>query len=420
MSQVSQHASLTMDSQSQRNNNIPVQRRRWTFTLNNFNRTRDYRMLLSDPATRVKRAVLGFEYAPTTGTPHIQGYAEFERSVRLGYVKKILPLARWEGAVYSPERNYRYCIKGGDFQTVGDFSVEEGLVGGNRACRPASIPMILEGMLDKTLAPQIRVSKEYAEKFMFFERTSKYLRYIQVKLDLFQEWCTRRLYMWQYNVLGMILEQGPRRVLWICDPEGNTGKTFLGQYLSILYNFQQLDGVIPGRDLVQMIDEDANGFSLDVCREKLAHFNYSVVESLKNGFMITGKYGGSTKRFGIMPVVVFANGYPTEGMLSRDRWQIVTLGQHEFMNMEKTAVVSPREKYPFKAPASMPNLQENFGLRNFLLSKINESEAVEPANEVNAVTSVSLSSSQIPAPSHTTSPICARHPNQGKYVYISI
>ena len=60
--------------------------------------------------------------------------------------------------------------------------------------------------------------------------------------ELYVEWLQKRLRVWQYAVLKRVLTPGDRVVTWVDDQRGNNGKTFLANYLSILYQFQLLDG----------------------------------------------------------------------------------------------------------------------------------------------------------------------------------
>ena len=52
----------------------------------------------------------------------------------------------------------------GDFVTVGDFSLEQRNSTKNRV---ASIHLMLRGLLVPSLVPQLKVSKEYADRLVF-------------------------------------------------------------------------------------------------------------------------------------------------------------------------------------------------------------------------------------------------------------
>ena len=123
-----------------------AQRCRWAFTLNNYDINANYKAVFCDVHHNVKRVVFGYEEAEGNGTPHLQGYLETIRSVRLNAVRAILPAAHWTPALQSAERNYRYCIKSGRFEVVGDFTKE--IVAHSRAAAGGcSIGLVIEGLL---------------------------------------------------------------------------------------------------------------------------------------------------------------------------------------------------------------------------------------------------------------------------------
>lgn len=89
---------------------------RWVFTIQHY--TPDVidslRSLADTP--KVVFLVYGKEVAPTTNTPHLQGYIEYNDRKRLGYVCKDLGgKAHCEPAYGDFYSNLRYCTKEGDF-----------------------------------------------------------------------------------------------------------------------------------------------------------------------------------------------------------------------------------------------------------------------------------------------------------------
>ena len=341
---------------------LASQRKRWVFTLNNYEEGRNYREHLAKEEHKIRRAVFGYERGAEFGTRHIQGYLELDRTYRIAHVKRILPTAHWEGAKRCAAANYDYCTKSGHFEVIGDFS-QENLVNGKR---PASVAIVLRGLLSKKIKPQIVASKEYADRHLYFDKAAAYIEEIQLLNTLFQKWQSKKLYLWQYQVLRMIKEQNERQVLWIVDRAGNNGKSFLSSYLNILYGYLLFDGLVSTRDIGALITASACGYCFDVSRSSLASFNYGCLESVKNGFVVSGKYRGTTRRFEIKPVVVFANNYPDLTQLSEDRWCVHTLGEGQLSDLRKEAVVSPSEIFPFEKPPSPPDLSEEFNLREYL------------------------------------------------------
>ena len=345
---------------------------RWTFTVNNYDPYFNFRQHFSKDEYKVKRAIFGYERGAENGTPHIQGYLELQRSYRLTFVKRIYPAAHWEAARRSAQVNFEYCSKSGNFDLIGDFSREQGTSGGIK--RPASVSLVLRGLLNPKTAPQVRVSKEYADRHLFFDKAYSYVASLTSAHSLFQEWRHKKLYIWQYKVLKMLHEQGDRRVLWVVDLDGNHGKSFLASYLSINYGFHLFDGLLNTRDIGSLLDFQPKGFCFDIARASVGNFDYGCLESIKNGYLVSGKYRGTVKRFAIKPVVVFANNFPALRNLSEDRWNIQIIGQGMLSDLSSSAIVSPADEFPFVEPPSPPDLRENFNLRDYLDSNLEETD----------------------------------------------
>lgn len=82
----------------------------WCFTVNNFT-SRDEGIIEYVLAPKAKWLCYGKEIAPTSGTPHLQGYAMFTTKQSIGVLKKALPRAHWEKAKGNAQHNYVYCHK---------------------------------------------------------------------------------------------------------------------------------------------------------------------------------------------------------------------------------------------------------------------------------------------------------------------
>ena len=201
------------------------------------------------------------------------------------------------------------------------------------------------------------------------------------------------------------MSQSERQVLWIFDEVGNNGKSFLANYLEILYGFQIFDGQVTTRDIAALVKSSAKGFCFDVSRSSISTFDYGCLECIKNGYVVSGKYRGVVKRFEIKPAVVFANSLPKMTELSQDRWDVKILGIRELSDLSKDAVVSPAEIYPFCEPSSPPDLSEGFNLRQYLEANLPPA-ACEPT----------IHSSQAPGPSRIGEPLPDSHSRQDERI----
>lgn len=84
----------------------------FVFTLNNY-------VELPVLSAGMRYLCYGKEIAPSTGTPHLQGYVVYENPVRATKVIKDLPGSHVEKANGSPEQCIAYCSKDGDFLEQG-------------------------------------------------------------------------------------------------------------------------------------------------------------------------------------------------------------------------------------------------------------------------------------------------------------
>lgn len=88
--------------------------RAWCFTINNPTEE-DEAALRALGDEKVARLVVGREVAPTTGTPHLQGYVRFHKSARRKQVVLYLGgRARVVPRNGSEEQAADYCLKDGD------------------------------------------------------------------------------------------------------------------------------------------------------------------------------------------------------------------------------------------------------------------------------------------------------------------
>ena len=349
-----------MSSQQQQN----IQRSRWTFTLNNYDGNVDYKNYMCKPEFKVSRAVWGREIG-VNGIPHLQGYLELERSLRLSHVRKIFPTGHWEGATENSLRNYRYCTKDGDFEVIGNFSAESrGMV--QSKCKALTSSLVIQGLLFNQTSIQVKLSKEYSEKHSYFDKITSEIKQLEQQHKLFNRFKNVKLYPWQYQVIKSGMEQTDRKVLWVVDFQGNAGKTFLGQYLCAMYGFKLLDGTVSTRDLAYLLKGHEKGFCFDVSRASMQSFCYASLEAIKNGYVISGKYGGKQCIFEPMHTVIFSNEFPDLSKLSRDRWTILTTGEGILSDMSKNALIDPSQKFPFVVLPSIPDFTEDFDYHQYL------------------------------------------------------
>jgi len=92
------------------------QSRKWCFTINN-----PLDNALQQIIPHATYLIAGREIAPTTGTPHLQGYVYLKKSARRTGVAKFLPSAFITQARGTHIQNRNYCSKSGHFEEHGEF-----------------------------------------------------------------------------------------------------------------------------------------------------------------------------------------------------------------------------------------------------------------------------------------------------------
>jgi len=92
-----------------------VRSRAFQFTWSNYPDSHQDRLDALDP----RYVCYGYEWAPTTGTPHLQGYLYFDHQRRLAAVRRHLQGVHVECAQGTYTENRIYCSKDGEFVEFG-------------------------------------------------------------------------------------------------------------------------------------------------------------------------------------------------------------------------------------------------------------------------------------------------------------
>jgi len=105
--------------------------KRWLFTLFNYDESDPGDMIQTE---LVDYLIIGKEVCPTTGKPHLQGFACFKKPMRMSGLKKVLnKTAHWTKANGTPEQNRNYCSKGEQPKEEWDLLKEKGPTFGKNA-----------------------------------------------------------------------------------------------------------------------------------------------------------------------------------------------------------------------------------------------------------------------------------------------
>lgn len=296
--------------------------RHFQFTINNYEDTdlahcRWLGTLPEDQA--IKYIAWGFEVS-ATGTPHLQGCIGFGNPKTcedcknvFGHINPHVELARNRLA------NYRYAIKGGDFEEYGE--VPSNNAGGRSDLEryQADIRggMRLRDLRDQHFGTYMRSGNATRELIL------QHMRVAVPTLHPLRTWQERL-----YAILQLPISD--REVHFIVDHEGNKGKTWFAKYYTWMRQLE--DDVITIRptkreNLAYMLvdailERPIRTVFVDCSRDMVDNINYGILEEMKDGNICSGKFVSRMVAVPSMHVVVLMNADPDESKLSRDRYVI--------------------------------------------------------------------------------------------------
>lgn len=287
------------------------QSKRWIFVINNYTQ--------SDVVTVVtKFGKYGKcqEEVGENGTPHLQGCCIFESNQRLSALKKLHPTAHWEVMRGTLEQAEEYCTKeptrleGTEPFSWGERPVDQqgkrnDLVHAVEAMRSAVGGV--RSRIDAAIDAEPQVVAKYARGL---EVIAESIVRRSVDIGPFPHATLRP---WQAELMQKLGEEpNDRNILWYEDAMGNQGKsTFVKYYMAIHDNHaQEFMGAY--RDMAYLLDVTTRVAFFDITRtqaENMDHL-YSFAEALKNGKVVSSKYGVVIKNFRAPHVVFFSNSPP--------------------------------------------------------------------------------------------------------------
>lgn len=244
-----------------------IRGRTWCFTLNNY-LEEDIDTITQEFDCAKKYRIQ--EEVGEDGTPHLQGFVEFNDAKSFLKMKKICAKAHWEKA-RNKKAAYNYCKK------------KETAIGRSWQ-KPKEV---------------ISKMKEPRE--------------------------------WQKEVLHLLTkEPDDRTINWYWEPKGNTGKTTLAKHLCLtrddtIYVSGKSADVKYGINIMKQEDKEIGVVIWDVPRSMEDYLNYEAIESVKNGIFFNTKYESGMCIFNSPHVIVLANFEPELDNLSEDRWKVTRI-----------------------------------------------------------------------------------------------
>ena len=291
----------------------------WCFTLNNFTEEEYTAICGVQEDDQTRYLVVGREVGEE-GTPHLQGYVQFTSRMRLRRVKDLLsPRAHLEVARGKPAANRTYCTKENNFVEFGRIQ--------NQGQRN-DLSEMKDDYAQKMSAADL--FNKYGERWLRHRRSI--IRHVN---EVRQEGCLTlmkerfnpddvRLKEWQVRSLELLAAQSDREVLFVVDPVGNKGKTFLSKYIRSNQDAIYMDDTVLADVMYAYKGQEVVIFDLNHSIT-VEGINYATIECLKNGIRFSRKYESREKSFQPARVIVFMTRMPDMEAMSADRYQIQEL-----------------------------------------------------------------------------------------------
>lgn len=131
--------------------------------------------------------------------------------------------------------------------------------------------------------------------------------------------------LWQSYVTRSISNPDDRKVTWVYDSDGGSGKSTFAKWLSTSPETFYIDGG-KKEEILFLIKEEHKTLLIDIPRSGKDFVPYGLIETFKNGIWTTNKYEGNrVARKDPGAVCVLANFWPDVTKLSKDRWDIIEI-----------------------------------------------------------------------------------------------
>lgn len=293
----------------------------FVFTINNPHEDCAHELIDTKPEW-VKYVVFQLEEAPSTGTKHLQGYAELTERKTLTTIKGWLGnSAHIEKRMGTRQQARDYCMKE-DTRLEGPW--EAGVWDSAGQGRRSDLDAAAEVIRTRGL---VAVREEMPGTYIrYANMLSRYAREIEV-VPRDQEFVPRE---WQSQVLDLLADEpDDRTIYWITDTTGNTGKSRLTKHLVREKGAICLSGPVGDMRFGYMQAGYPRIVVFDVTRtqaDNIKHL-YAFAEQLKNGMFFNTKYESRMCCFEAPHVVFMANVSWDRQAISNDRMHEINLSE---------------------------------------------------------------------------------------------
>jgi Putative viral replication protein len=291
---------------------------RWVATLNNWTVDEESHIATVFEGPRVKYGIIGSEVGENE-TPHLQMFFILEAPARLSWLRNnISARAHYEPARGTSAQAADYCKKDGEFVEFGEFPSEQG--------RRTDLERFRAWIADLGHVPSQRLlANEFPGLYLRYPRLMELAQHLVPQPNLVGD--EAQLLEWQQHLDSILrLDPDDRKILFYVDPEGGKGKSwFVRHQVSLYPDETQFLSVGKRDDLAYAIDETKRVFLFDLPRGSIEHFQYTVLEKLKDQLVFSSKYSSRVKVLPVpVHVVVFCNEAPDMAAMTHDRYELMS------------------------------------------------------------------------------------------------
>lgn len=239
------------------------------------------------------------------GTPHLQGYVQFKKPVRMATAKKLLDCER--SVHLEPQRGSVVqavaYIKDDAKKTNDGDVVEYGVLDPALEPRKMAASELMAAVAEEIKSGEVKTERDIVEKHpMMYAR--KGVRETLMKLIAYKRADERKYVdvpvemddpLMKMMIAYLKTPLKYRNFLWIWDAKGASGKTTRLQWImSLVGEKAQYLKPVKMTDMCHMVNEDANLFLIDIPRSSKPPYGF--IECIRDGRVLSGKYEGSSKR----------------------------------------------------------------------------------------------------------------------------
>lgn len=263
-------------------------------------------------------AIIGKEVAPTTGTPHLQGYVFFNERKRIGAVRGLFPGAHIEVARKSVDINRSYCSKDGDFVEFGDHTkcTNQG--------RRSDWEDYVEWLKAEPEWPSdARIAACWISLYGRYGRRLSEIRDLLYPKPVLEAGPVREGWQTDLHAELSVPPVDDRKIIFYVDEDGGAGKSWFVRKWLTEHDDAQMFCTGKVDDIAHALMESTKVAFFVIPRGGMQYLQYRVLESVKDRLVWSPKYASRTKRLRNNPhVVVFSNERPDMSMLTDDRYDV--------------------------------------------------------------------------------------------------